>query len=73
MVTERKVLSVVGFDVGFPLSYRSEPYHCIMNHSVIFNFLTKFFTLKLAFFQIPETIRPSLSHQYAYPDARTVR
>ena len=22
MVTERKVLSVVGFDVGFPLSYR---------------------------------------------------
>ena len=24
MVTERKVLSVVGFDVGFPLSYRSE-------------------------------------------------
>ena len=30
MVTERKVLSVVGFDVGFPLSYRLKyKYFCI--------------------------------------------
>ena len=54
MVTERKVLSVVGFDVGFPLSYRSEfepEFHSVAFHNVVFT-LYKMYQLPRNIFQI---------------------